>query len=178
MSRPPHTRESSREEGYPSWLPKRPGPPVPHSTLPSSLGHNDLPDPSDAHDALEDLPPQAGLHGRRATQRSVRIVSMSEPEKDDEGRREPTDTTRVSQPLHSRAYSKATAHGLSSSLLASSPLLGVPRPRFRAQALHLELLRSPSVLMRLRFYLYPLFVFAHIPLQTFLDFNVIFILVQ
>jgi hypothetical protein len=32
--------------------------------------------------------------------------------------------------------------------------------------------------MRLYFYLWPLLVFAHIPLQTFFDFNAVFVLIQ
>lgn len=31
--------------------------------------------------------------------------------------------------------------------------------------------------MRLFYYLFPVFVFAHIPLQTFFDFNAVFILI-
>jgi hypothetical protein len=52
------------------------------------------------------------------------------------------------------------------------------QPKFRAPGLHLELLRDPSWKTRLHFYLFPLLVFAHIPIQTFLDFNAVFILIE
>ena len=51
-------------------------------------------------------------------------------------------------------------------------------PKFRSPGLHLELLRDPSWKTRLHFYLFPVLVFAHVPLQTFLDFNTVFILIQ
>ena len=52
------------------------------------------------------------------------------------------------------------------------------RPKFRSNGLHPELLRNPSLLARLYFYLFPFFTFYHIPLQTFFDFNAVFILLQ
>jgi hypothetical protein len=51
-------------------------------------------------------------------------------------------------------------------------------PRFRALGLHLELLRDPSWKTRLHFYAFPLLVFAHVPLQTFFDFNTLFTLIE
>ncbi|EJD38358.1 hypothetical protein AURDEDRAFT_187758 [Auricularia subglabra TFB-10046 SS5] len=171
--RPPHSRQpSSREDGYPSWLPRRPGPPVPRSTMHSSVA------PYDIGDDHED--PRAGLgHGRRATQRSVRIVSMPDTEKGAESRREPTDSTRVG-PMggHARAYSRATAATLSPTALANAPLLAVPRPRFNEPNLHIELLRNPSQLMRFFFWCNRFLAFAHLPFQTFFDFNAAFVLFQ
>lgn len=52
------------------------------------------------------------------------------------------------------------------------------RPRFRSTGLHPELLRNPSTLARIYFYLLPFITFFHLPLQTFFDFNAIFMLVQ
>jgi hypothetical protein len=49
-------------------------------------------------------------------------------------------------------------------------------PKFRSPDLHLELLRDPSFKTRIHFYLWPFLVLAHVPLQTFLDFNAVYIL--
>jgi hypothetical protein len=208
-------------EGYPSWLPKRPPPPAPGSTL-HSLSTNvmfvgdagpttDL--PGSAHDseqvrgATPQTPVAAFTGGRKPTPRSVRIVSMQ----DSAGaagsagagmvsRRE-TDqtTTRVSSflfGLGSRIWSRATAsapahsptlisqtphshsHGRLRSITAAAAAASAAQPKFRAPGLHLELLRDPSWKTRLHFYLFPLLVFAHIPIQTFLDFNAVFILIE
>ncbi len=51
-------------------------------------------------------------------------------------------------------------------------------PKFCSPGLHLELLHDPSWKTHIHFYLFPILVLAHIPLQTFLDFNASFILVQ
>ena len=50
--------------------------------------------------------------------------------------------------------------------------------KFRSPGLHLELLRDPSYKTRIHFYLFPIIVLAHVPLQTFLDFNAIYILIE
>ena len=43
---PPHVRQaSSRDDWYPSWLPRRPPPPPPASTVPSERGHGSSPIP-------------------------------------------------------------------------------------------------------------------------------------
>ncbi|KAI0033213.1 hypothetical protein K488DRAFT_85134 [Vararia minispora EC-137] len=145
-------------EGYPSWLPKRPPHPAPQSTLQSSTGNmyasaaDDVPaEPSPT------IPPLWG--GRKPTPRSVRIVKT----------REATDQTRV--------WSRATGTGVSPTIVAQG-LRSTPRPRFRAPSLHLELLRDPSWRARVHFVLFPFFVFAHVPLQTFFDFNAAFVLVE
>jgi hypothetical protein len=163
----PH-RMSLGSEGYPSWLPKRPPPPAPGSTFQSSFGQHGEGNPSE---------PFVG--GRKPTPRSVRIVSLQN-EKDTYGRREPTDQTRGSNPLHTRVWSRATGTGMSPTLLSSAGVFPprVAQPRFRSTGLHLELLRNPVVESRIYFHLLPLFVFAHIPLQTFFDFNAVFILLQ
>ena len=54
----------------------------------------------------------------------------------------------------------------------------VAPPKFRSPGLHLEFLRDPSWKTRLHFYLFPVLVLAHVPLQTFLDFSAIYILIK
>ncbi|KAI0065128.1 hypothetical protein BV25DRAFT_1836476 [Artomyces pyxidatus] len=166
----PHGNDS---EGYPSWLPKRPPPPAPASTLHSSTANMFTADAGPS-----DVPPVFS-GGRKPTPRSVRIVSLQ-----DSARREPTDQTRVSNafpaPIQSRVWSRATGAGVSPTLFSQTlgNLSGVPRPKFRAQGLHLELLRDPSWKSRLHFYVFPLLVLYHLPLQTFFDFNAVFILIE
>src|SRR6266481_8560996 len=54
-----------------------------------------------------------------------------------------------------------------------------PRPRFRPPSLHLSLLRSPTWSMCIRYMLHPFFVFGHLLVRTYFDFNIVmFILVQ
>lgn len=57
-------------------------------------------------------------------------------------------------------------------------ILPLPQPRFRAKNLNLRILDHPSKWMKIYFYLWPLLVLYHIPLQTFFDFNAVFILLQ
>jgi hypothetical protein len=158
-------------DGYPSWLPKRPPPPAPASTFHSSVG------------ALE-VGPEAGpsepapfIGGRKPTPRSVRIVSLQESYAE-KSRREPTDQTRVGNTP--RAWSRATRVPMSPAVFSSADPneARVSRPRFNAKGLHLELLRNPSLKSRFYFYLFPILVFAHIPIQTFFDFNAVFIMFQ
>ncbi|KAI5823653.1 hypothetical protein K523DRAFT_357477 [Schizophyllum commune Tattone D] len=161
---------SKDSEGYPSWLPKRPPPPAPASTFQSSAG---TPTPMCDHVSSEpSTPGPASWGGRKPTPRSIRIVSLTDD------RRVPTDHTRVpSTPLQPRVWSRATAGAISPTVFDGTepkPL----QPRFRANGLHLELLRSPSVASRLYFALFHVLVFLHIPLQTFLDFNAVFIIYQ
>ncbi|KAI0719929.1 hypothetical protein C8Q72DRAFT_788521 [Fomitopsis betulina] len=177
-SSPPQSPQgkSSSSEGYPSWLPKRPPPPAPRSTLQSSVAGMYVPG-SEAGPSSEPY----GRVGRNPTPRSVRIVSMpgsaSQAEKESKARREPTEQSRAySGPAHTRVWSRATSAGLTPTLF-SAGYSQFPRPRFRSAGLHLELLRHPSWVMRCFYFLYPLFVFAHIPLQTFFDFNAVFILI-
>ena len=167
---------SEGSEGYPSWLPKRPLHPPPASTIQSlSYMHVDS-GPTNDH----------FVGGRKPTPRSVRIVSLQDaPDAgggDHYGRREPTDQSRVSNnPFHARVWSRATAAGILPTVFSStSPLLtpSPPQPRFNVPGLRLDLLRHPSPWFRLYFYSFPIFIFAHIPLQTFLDFNAVFVLFQ
>lgn len=166
---------SSSSEGYPSWLPKRPPGPAPRSTIHSVAGMFSEPGPSTTND-----PEPPATIGRKATPRSVRIVSLqSQAEKST--RREPTEQSRgFSGAGHARAWSRATSAALTPTLFSASgggegqP----PRPRFNAPSLNLELLRNPSWKMRLWYFTFPLFVFGHIPLQTFFDFNAVFILLS
>ncbi|KAI0320240.1 hypothetical protein OF83DRAFT_631016 [Amylostereum chailletii] len=165
----PHPNSS---EGYPSWLPKRPPPPAPTSTFQSSTT-NMLATAAEAGPSA----PSPVWGGRKPTPRSVRIISMREAAT----QREPTEQTRVSSaaPLHSRVWSRATG-GMSPTLVSQilDGRLRLSRPKFRSPGLHLELLRNPSWKSRLHFYIFPLLVLAHIPLQTFFDFNAAFILIE
>ncbi|EMD31184.1 hypothetical protein CERSUDRAFT_120045 [Gelatoporia subvermispora B] len=153
--RPSPQNVSSSSEGYPSWLPKRPPPPAPRSTIQSSIaGMFSEPGPSS-----EPYPV-----GRKPTPRSVRIVSLqgsSQVDKGSRAQREPTEQSRAfSGPAHAR----------------TTGVPQPPRPRFRTPVFNLDFLRSPSWKTRLLFYSFPVLVFAHVPLQTFFDFNAVFIL--
>ena len=169
---PPSSKDS---EGYPSWLPKRPPPPPPASTFQSSMiggFHDTTPSPVDA--------PFVG--GRKPTPRSVRIVSLEDSfvgavEKETRFTREPIDQSRVDVPPKVLARASAV---LPAAFKASEhdEFLPLPQPRFNAKNLHLQLLRNPSRWMKLYFYLWPLIVLYHIPLQSFFDFNAVFILFQ
>ncbi|KAF7309724.1 OPT oligopeptide transporter [Mycena indigotica] len=145
-------RMSKDSEGYPSWLPKRPLHPAPASTVHGSVSDGQF------------------IGGRKPTPRSVRIVSMQDASVD---RREPTDQTKVNIPPP-RVWSR----GMGTPLVVAAPEPQPPQPRFHATGLHLELLRNPGLKSRLHFYLFPFLVLAHIPLQTFFDFNAVFMLIQ
>ncbi|KAG5643977.1 hypothetical protein DXG03_009266 [Asterophora parasitica] len=156
---------SKDSEGYPSWLPRRPPPPAPASTFHSSVG---LPE-----SGASEPPPFLG--GRKPTPRSVRIVSLQESYAE-KSRREPRDQTRVND--STRIWSRAAGAAMSPTVFSSGDPLGsrTPQPKFGSRGLHLELLQNPSLISRFYFYIYPILVFAHIPLQTFFDFNAVFIL--
>jgi len=182
----PHRRSrSDYSEGYPSWLPRRPPPPAPGSTFHSSVGGapNDPPSPAEPSSSAQ----AAIAGGRKPTPRSVRIVSLQDsfidvgPEDLDQAdRREPTDQTQVAQPhAHTRAWSRGTA--MPAAMFAASGLNQVstkPQPKFKTRGLHIELLQNPSRLVRAYFYIWPLLVLGHLPLQTFFDFNTAFMLIQ
>ncbi|KAF7304690.1 OPT oligopeptide transporter [Mycena kentingensis (nom. inval.)] len=146
-------RMSKDSEGYPSWLPKRPLHPAPASTVHGSVSEGPF------------------VGGRKPTPRSMRVVSYAQDASQD--RREPTDQTKVNIPPP-RVWSR----GAGAPVVFAGPEPRPPQPRFHATGLHLELLRNPGLKSRLYFYLFPLLVLAHIPLQTFFDLNAVFILVQ
>jgi len=60
----------------------------------------------------------------------------------------------------------------------SAAVRAQPRPKFNSNGLHPELLRNPTFWAKLYFYLFPLFTFYHILLQSFFDFNAVFMLLQ
>ena len=138
---------------YPSWLPKRPPPPAPHSTYDSS---------ADPHPRAVDV---FSSPGRKPTSRSVRIVASNVPW------REPTGDS---------AETRVPSQGPLLQRLSRGPQLPAspPLPRFRAPTLHLSLLRSPALSMRIRYMLHPVFIFSHLLLQTYFDFNTVFMLLQ
>ena len=132
---------------------------------------------------FEPPPPETFSGGRKATPRSVRVVSLQENAQagtNPHHRRDVTDQTLRINPLRPRVWSRATTAGLSPTLVP--PVVNaqdrVHAPKFRSTGLHPELLRNPSILARLYFYLLPLMTFYHIPLQTFFDFNAVFIILQ
>jgi len=143
------------DAGYPSWLPRRPPPPAPQSTF---------------HSTVDQQSPRAAdifgtTTGRKATPRSVRIVARDIPWRE----REPTGDSAATR-VQENAFNRR-------SMSLSGPPTR-PRPRFRAPSLHLALLRSPNLSMRIRYLLHPVFIFAHLVIQTYFDFNVVFVLLQ
>jgi hypothetical protein len=160
---------------------------------------------SASEDCQQQMPvPFSG--GRKPTLRFVRIVSMQDSNAATTatgtgGRREPgtdrTTTTQVSSnagapppfPSCSRVWSRAAKTsaigGLPPTLFFSSQspdaclraAIATP-PKFRSLGLHLELLLDPSFKTRLHFYPFSLLVLARVPLQTFLDFNTMYILIE
>ena len=169
-SSPRSPQQDSSSEGYPSWLPKRPPPPGPRSTIHSAsvVGMFSEPGPSTAG---EQYPV-----GRKATPRSVRIVSLQNSVQDQHGRRLSSNPSHLLAGAQTRVWSRATSAGLSPTVFSSGAGGQVVRPRFRSSSFHAEILRNPSWKMRLLFYLFPIFVFLHLALQTFFDFNAVFIL--
>ncbi|KAI5999094.1 hypothetical protein EDD15DRAFT_2527946 [Pisolithus albus] len=170
LSSPTHPRMSEGSESYPSWLPTRPPPPDPGSTLHSSTGMPET--------GLTPTEPFAG--GRKPTPRSIRVVSLQDAPQTARDRSEATGQGRSGNPRQTRVWSRATTAGLDPTLVSTAvdQQGRVPRPRFRSLGLHPELLRNPSVFGRIYFYLLPLLVFYHLPLQTFFDFNAAYILLQ
>ncbi|PVF99342.1 hypothetical protein CPB86DRAFT_292115 [Serendipita vermifera] len=146
-------------------------------------------------------------YGRRvATPRSVRIAPGSidhgrGQEPTDQTRRPSSSAAQGygyghSYPhgySHVRAYSKGAINPYAAAMMSQSPVQiepsgpgwmsitpqsVVPAPRFNARNLNLSLLRSPSKFIRMRYLLQPVTYFAHVPIQLFFDFNVVYILVQ
>ncbi|KAF8497809.1 hypothetical protein F5888DRAFT_1803273 [Russula emetica] len=163
-------------EGYPSWLPKRPPLPAPFSTLHSlstammfgSSGVQVPPSTQRGSSQLQRRPsttaPCAFLRRAQTTPRSVRIVSIQ-------------DSNAVIPPrvqVVARAMREPTTRTPDARLRAA---IATP-PKFRSPGMHLELLRDLSCKTRIHFYLFPILVLAHVPLETFLDFNAIYILIE
>ncbi|KAG1783155.1 hypothetical protein EV702DRAFT_1223961 [Suillus placidus] len=111
----------------------------------------------------------------------IPIVSIVEPMcANPYNRRDITDQTPQSNPLLSRVWSRATTTGLSRTLVLPAVKIQEHSQalKFRSTGLHPELLRNPSAVTCLYFYLLPLMTFYHIPVQTFFDFNAVFIILQ
>ena len=174
------SRLSRDSEGYPSWLPKRPPPPAPASTFQSSIlggRHDSSPSPVEQ--------PSPIIGGRKPTPRSVRIVNLQDGlvsaiEKDAIGlTREPTEEKRVGVHAPPKVWTRASgAPPTAFNGSEQNDFLPLPPPRFNAKNLHLQILQNPSRWMKFYFYLWPLLVFYHIPLQTFFDLNVVYMLLQ
>ncbi|KAF8996091.1 hypothetical protein BDZ89DRAFT_815077 [Hymenopellis radicata] len=167
----PSSPQRMDSEGYPSWLPQRPPPPAPGSTFQSSTV---------ALDTVAAATPTSYVGGRKATPRSVRIVSLPDSNYGDENdRRVPTDHTRVaSGHLHPRVWSRATGGAVSPTVLGDPYLARLSKPRFNAPSLRLDIVRSNNFFVHLYFHFFRVFIFAHLVLQTFFDFNAIFIIIQ
>ncbi|KAF9267074.1 hypothetical protein L218DRAFT_995968 [Marasmius fiardii PR-910] len=161
-------------EDYPSWLPKRPDPPAPASTLRS---YTSILEPS-SPGLSEPMSPV--IQGQKPASRSIRIVSVEGDNVLDRDQRQATDRTRVASSLYPRIWSRGATPVLSPTVAVNTPppLARLPQPRFRSRDVNLEILSNPSLLSHIYFYLFPILTLAHIPLQTFLDFNSAFMLVQ
>ncbi|KAF9447132.1 hypothetical protein P691DRAFT_632599, partial [Macrolepiota fuliginosa MF-IS2] len=169
-------RMSKDSEGYPSWLPKRPPPPAPASTMHSSVGAPE-PEPDTDPELFQ------SIGGRKPTPRSVRIVSLhgvNPPGKGGGGRR---DSSNPGRPT--RVWSRGTAPPMPSSgdqggfAYPYYTSTRIPQPKFNAKNLDLgKGVVTPSILARLYFYIFPILVFAHLPLQTYFDLNAVYIIIQ
>jgi hypothetical protein len=176
---PSSSRLSKDSEGYPSWLPKRPPPPAPASTFQSSML-------GDLHGSSSPSPvePAPIIGGRKPTPRSVRIVNLQDSfvgavEKEARFAREPTDQTQAGVHPPPKVWTRSSGVPPAAfNASAHDDVLPLPQPRFKAKNLQLQILDNPSKWMRLYFYAWPLLVLYHIPLQTFFDFNAVFILLQ
>lgn len=179
---PANVRASSESEGgYPSWLPRRPGPPAPSSSHGGGEFRSSAEDSSGTSPVIDDAVAQLQgrafqsrkrvRDGRNPTQRSVRIVSMPTEQEQAEMR---ANMPRQPTPVFPRGADLLTPNTPLTPGVDQPP----PQPRFRAPGLHLELLRSPSILDHIHYYLLPLFVFAHVPIQAYFDFNAAYILLQ
>jgi hypothetical protein len=100
---------------------------------------------------------------------------LVERETTDDKTRVPSDSVRDDNP---RAWSRATAPHIRASTSETYAQDKIPEPRFNAKALNIDLLESPSLLVRSWFYFMRILTFVHIPLQSFLDLNIAFMLIQ
>ncbi|KAK2464966.1 hypothetical protein APHAL10511_003042 [Amanita phalloides] len=162
--------------------------------IPGRESHDVQRDPGPPEPGPEMSPHDPYFGGRKPTTRSVRIVSLEDPSADvgvlpSQGKRIHSGHSHVQgeeyvSPAANpavvlpgvRALSRAGGAGILAA--AQTTAFSPSHPKFNARGLHLQIFRSPSKLARLYFYLYPFLVFAHLPLQTFFDFNAVFILVQ
>ncbi|KAF8497819.1 hypothetical protein F5888DRAFT_1906594 [Russula emetica] len=163
---------STSSEGYPSWL-QFPSAPHLQPQVPPRTQEGQQPAP--AMTVKQQQMPVPFSDGCKPTPHSVRIVSMQDSNAATTatdagtggtgagGRREPgTDRTTT------------TMRTPDARLRAD---IATP-PKFRTPGLHLELPCDPSYKTGIHFYLFPILVLAHLPLQTFLDFNAIYILIE
>ncbi|KIY49636.1 hypothetical protein FISHEDRAFT_14679, partial [Fistulina hepatica ATCC 64428] len=162
---PPPRTASRDSEGYPSWLPKRPLHPAPASTFHSFEGSRG--------EGQSSQPPT--MTGRKPTPRSVRIMNVPTTFDEKSPSKQDAEHERATR---SRVWSRATGAPAAFVTAVDRTLSRRPNPRFHAPGLHLELLRSPSLRVRIYFSIYPLLVFLHIPVQLFFDFNAVYAIFQ
>lgn len=172
-STPSHSRNLTSESGY-----------VPSSHQP----HRASIDPAQPEREIDVEETQ----GRKATPRSVRIISVPpearSKETSDQTRRQSSGGWGNYSTGQVRAFGRGATNPWATYMTSQSPLpmLSWPAdlpptrvaPRFKARSLNLGLLRSTSRVARLRFHFSPFTYFAHVPIQLFLDFNAIYILTQ
>ncbi|KAF8319490.1 uncharacterized protein EI90DRAFT_3132601 [Cantharellus anzutake] len=188
----PDDRFSLESSEYPSWLPRRPHPPVPASSTNTGAGspaaEREVRSSAEGSSAVSPdhtmqsptTPARSGTRrphseGRDPTPRSVRILTAPR-------------SRGVGSGLINRSASLAHTPKVAAPNDTTAPTFPTPsipdvaadghRPRFRANGLHLGIMRNPSLLNHIYFYLFPVMVFVHIPLQSYLDFNAAYILLQ
>ncbi len=168
----PHRMDS---EGYPAWLPQRPPPPAPASTVRSSTM-----DVTTVQEAGPSSHPPVLVLWWEEGHAPVREDSEHAGFSIRCGREGETCSNRS---YTSRQYSAsmvtATGAALSPTVFSTTdlPTRGL-QPKFRSRGLNIDLLRNPSPFARVYFYLFRVFIFAHLFLQTFFDFNAVFIIIQ
>ncbi|KAH6904908.1 hypothetical protein BKA70DRAFT_1373297 [Coprinopsis sp. MPI-PUGE-AT-0042] len=157
------------------------------------------PSTTSAEDSPGDAIPPAQLGGRKANSRSVRIVNLGQDAVVKGLGREGTDQTRVASDsgaaaaavgqTHARAHSQSNWYSKNTQNESPRILNSVSATRrltgwyssfayAPASGLRLEMLRSPSMWMKVYYRLWPILVFGHLPVQAFLDFNAVYMLLQ
>lgn len=178
---------SGTESNYPSWLPRRPHKPIPRGSshdngqeIRSSNDTSSSNRPGPSSGRPRERTAWAHKYGRKPTARAVRILAVEPDHSDPAGlaQRSRSVAFRATSPSNRPSSSVEQSPINSAFDTTGPPKLSGARPRFRVPGLHLELALHPSTLNRVLFYLFPIFVFGHIPIQAFLDFNAVAMLLQ
>lgn len=189
---------------YPSWLPRRPARPV-HpgpsrdtttgrdavyagdlrsSNEESSAGRpSDVAGGPDAVAGPSSKRRWAHKHGRKPAERNVRVLKVPPGHADPAGLVPRSRNVAIGVEDEPRTPTSATTAATRSShdnmfTRREYPRLTGSRPRFRVPGLQLHLVEHPSRWNRILFFLFPILVFAHVPVQAFLDFNAAYMLLQ